>query len=155
MKTAEFLPIDVVLDCDTDENKTVFTLKPLSNLENAYIRDRSTNVEAFDGKDKSAEIGLRTGTGQVLTVAFGVANVRGLVDAETGELVQPEFTEVKIGSSVCKRLTNAFIQRIPAPAFEELAVRIGEISGLTKEERDSLKSFRDAREQPAISGVSE
>jgi len=160
MRAVSILPTDVVLDCDPDEVKTTWTIKPLTNLENAYIRDRATRIDASEsakgqdnGKQVDAEIGLRTGTMQVLTVAFGVAAVRDFRDGSGNELL-PEYTEVPQGSARFRRLTNAFIQQIPAPALEELALKIGEISELTEAERKSLRTFREANQYPDVSGVS-
>ena len=155
MRAIELVPEEVILDCDTDDVKTVWTLKPLTNLENAYIRDRVTRIDAIqDAKtDSPTEVGFSSGTAQMLTVAFGVADVHNLLGKD-GKEIRPQYADVKVGSTVFKRLSNAFIQLIPAPAFEELAVRIGKLSELTSEEVDALKSFREADKQPDVSGVS-
>ena len=121
----------ITLECDKDESKAEFTIRPLTNGESMYIRDRVTSI---DGDN----VAFKVGTSQLLLVAFGLIDVNGFID-EDGKELKPEFTK----DGRFTRLTNGWLDLLPANALDELAVKIQDLTSLTEVQVKDLQTFRE------------
>lgn len=105
-----------VLECDRnlpEDEQTVFELRPLSIAEETKVQDA-----LFGGGD--AGMTMRTGTGQLMRLRFGLVGCKNLLDASGSEVP----FETSKGSP--RHVTDAFLERLGPDARAELSDAIAE-----------------------------
>ncbi|MEP0814521.1 MAG: hypothetical protein HRF49_07645 [bacterium] len=120
------------LDCDTDEQKSIWHIQALSNRVFAGLQDSLAILQ------NDADIRPQIGSYQLDMVAFGLRDVENFID-EDGKEVRLVFDTVKIGGAFnIKKVRGDILDKIPRPALIELARRIAELTELSEEEKKSL-----------------
>lgn len=127
----------VELECDKGEVKAQWVIRPLTNGENSYIRDRVTTIKQDSPEDKP-EVLFQTGESQLLTIAMGLIDVTGFYD-DSGNELHPEFR--KEGRFTL--IVNRWLDLLPPDVYDELIDRISRITQLTNAQAQDLEFFRE------------